>query len=422
MSVTAAVRRAGSLRLPAAAWPLADQGLVSVGGFVVNLTLARGMAPADYGVYCLLFMAMLQVQVVSGSLLFYPLSVRGTLLNAAGQAGLFGTGLLLVVLLCVPLDVALAAGLWLAGHAELAVPAAVWLVLWQVQELLRRGLFTQMRHAAAIPGDALRYGGQAFAMVGLAASGHLTLVNAFSAMAAAAGAAALYQGWQFRLAFTAVRNWRAIAAGCFSVGYGSLGSNLLSTLSLQVYPWCLVLLGGALLAAQFQAAFNVVMVVNPVLIGLCNVIPQVVARECRKGGARQAWRVSRLQMMLGAAPVFAFYGLSLLWPEPVLAALYGHASPYAALTFPVRIMAAAAILGFGTEMVNAYLHGLQRTRLSMGINAAGLAVAACIGVPLTVAFGVAGGCLGMACANIARVAVAARVLSGVLADVPNRRR
>ena len=422
MNVTAAVRRAGGLRLPAATWPLADQGLVSVGGFVVNLTLARVMAPADYGVYCLLFMAMLQVQVISGSLLFYPLSVRGTLLDAAGQADLFGTGLLLALLLCVPMGVPLVAGLLVAGHAELVVPAAVWLVLWQVQELLRRGLFTQMRHAATIPGDAVRYGGQAVAMMGLAASGNLTIVNAISVMAVAAGAAALYQGWQFPLAFTGARNWRATAAGCFSVGYGSLGSILLSTLSLQVYPWCLVLLGGALLAAQFQAALNVIMIVNPVLIGLCNVIPQVVARECRQGGARQAWRVSRLQIALGAAPVFAFYGLSMLWPEPILAALYGHGSPYAALTFPVRLMAAAAIPGFATEMVNAYLHGLQRTRLSMGINAAGLAVAACAGVLLTMAFGVAGGCLGIACANFARVAVASRVLSGVLADAPNRRR
>lgn len=421
MNVTSVIRRAGRIGVPPAVWPLADQGLVSVGGFVVNLTLARGMPAEQYGVYCLLLMAMLQIQVLGGSLLFYPLSVRGTVMDAEEQAELLGHGLLLAVGLTIPLGVALAAGLSATGHADLAVPAVAWLMLWQVQELLRRGLFAQMRHAAAIPGDAIRYGGQAAALVGLAATGSLTLVHAVTAMAVAAGVAAAWQAMQVRLAFTSLTGSGLAkigqtAAGFWRVGAGSLGANLLSTLASQLYPWSLVLFGGAAVVAGFQAALNVVLVVNPVLIGLCNVIPQTVARDARQGGARHAWRASRATMALGAAPVLAFYGLAAVWPEPILTALYGHGSPYVALTLPVRIMAVASMLGFAVELVNAFLHGLQQTRLAMRINGVGLAATALLGLPLTAAMGLTGSCIGMAGAGVARVVASSRVLAGVLSD------
>jgi O-antigen/teichoic acid export membrane protein len=432
MNVASAIRRASRATVPPAIWPLADQGLVSVGGFVVNLTLARGMPAEQYGVYCLLLMAMLQIQVLGGSLLFYPLSVRGAVMDAEEQAELLGHGLLLAVGLTVPLGVALAAGLAATGHADLAVPAVAWLMLWQVQELLRRGLFAQMRHAAAIPGDAVRYGGQAAALIGLVATGSLTLVHAVTAMAVAAGVAAAWQAMQVRLAFTSLagvglaRTGLAgigrTAAGFWRVGAGSLGANLLSTLALQLYPWSLVLFGGAALVAGFQAALNVVLVVNPVLIGLGNVIPQMVARDARQGGARHAWQASRATMALGAAPVLAFYGLAAVWPQPILAVLYGHGSPYVALTLPVRIMAAASMLGFAVELVNAFLHGLQQTRLAMRINGVGLAATALLGLPLTAAMGLTGSCVGMAGASIARVVVSSRVLAGVLADASRPRR
>ena len=423
MSVAAAIRRARTrFPVPSAVWPLADQGLVSVGGFLVNLTLARSLPPQDYGVFCLLFMAMLQIQVVSGSLIFYPLVVRGTVLADGEQAALFGNGLALSLGFCIPLGLLLTGGLLACGEASLIGPSLLWLAAWQFQELLRRTLLAQMRYASAIPGDAVRYGGQAAGLIALAASGRLTLEHAVLAMAVAAGFAAAWQALQVRISFLQLGTLQETARGFCRAGLGSLGSNLLSTLSVMIYPWCLAAFGGAASAAGFQAALNVVMVVNPVLIGLCNIIPQSVAREIRHGSMRQAWRASSGHMALGAAPVFAFYGIVLLWPQPILTALYGAASPYVALATPARMMAAALMLGFATEMVNAFLHGIQRTRLSMRINAAGLAAAVLVGLPLTAAWGLAGACIGLLAANVARAALAGRVLSSLLADAPDRSR
>ena len=423
MTIAAAIRRAGvRVAIPAAIWPLADQGLVSIGGFAVNLTLARGLPTQDYGVFCLLLMAMLQIQVVSGSLVFYPLVVRGATLGARAQAALFGNGLVLSLGLAGALGPILAGGLFATGHAGLILPALLWLALWQLQELLRRGLFAQMRHASAIPGDAIRYLGQAAALIALAASGRLTLENAVMSMAAAAGIGAAWQVAQVRISFSDLVAWRKTAHGFRDIGLGSLATNLLSTMSLQAYPWCLAAVGGSDQAAGFQAALNVVLVVNPLLIGLCNTIPQAVARSATAGGLREAWRATRLQVALGAVPVVAYYGMVLAWPAPILQALYGAASPYVMSGSAVQAMAAASILGFAIELVIAVLHGLQRTRVSMRINAAGLAAAVLLGLPLTAAWGLGGACIGIAAANLARAAVAAGVVSRLLSDAPGHLR
>jgi O-antigen/teichoic acid export membrane protein len=407
-------------RLPAACWPLADQGVVSLGGFVVSLALARTLAPQEYGLYSLLFLAMLQLQVVTGSLLFYPLSVRGTVLSTDERANLFGTGLVLLLAICIPLSAVLATIFYTLDRPELIAPAIAWLILWQVQELLRRCLFAEMRHIGAIPGDAIRYLGQGAALLALAATGRLTLANALAVMAAASGLGIALQAFQVSLAFNRLTDWRRTTYQCWRIGSSSLGSNLLSTLSVQMFPWLLAVLGGTILAANFQASLNVVMVTNPVLIGLCNVIPQVVARDQRRGGAAQAWRASRGHMLLGAIPVFVYYALISAWPDAVLATLYGRSSPYLVLSMPARMMAAAAMIGFGVEMVNAYVHGLEEARLSLKINAVGLVTSILVGLPLTLAAGLNGSCVAIVAANIARSLAAYKVLTRVLTDARHR--
>ena len=63
-------------------WSLFDQCIVSVGNFAVTLLLARLLVPAEYGVYSLLLLLTLALATITSSLLFYPLTVRGTVLPA----------------------------------------------------------------------------------------------------------------------------------------------------------------------------------------------------------------------------------------------------------------------------------------------------------------------------------------------------
>ncbi len=388
--------------LPAAFWPLADQGVVSIGGFAVNLVLARYLAPADYGTFCLLFLAMLQAQVVTASLILYPLSVRGTVMDAEDRKYLFGHGLLLLLMGSIPLSIALSTALYAAHHQDLIAPVIAWLVLWQIQELLRRGLFTDMRHLSAIPGDSIRYVGQAFIVLALAVLGKLTTVNAICAMAIAAALGIAIQAPQFPIRFE--RPWclRRTASDCWSIGSRSLASNLLSAMSLQMFPWLLGFTSGSASAAAYQAAGNSVTVVNPILNGLCNVIPQTVARDATRGDSLLAWRAALRYITLGAVPMLSYYALVLVLPDLILTMLYGSTSSYVALSMQTRLMAVAAIIAFGVDMANSYLHGLEEVRLSMKINALGFLAAVAIGLPLSMMLGFTGSCVAVVATNLCR--------------------
>ena len=399
---------------PSAFWPLVDQGIVSVGGFGVTLALARTLAPLDFGVFSLVFLAILQIQVFMGSLIFYPLSVRGTVASSKERMELFGNGLLLMLSGVVPLSLGLAAALAAAGLGNLIIPVLGWFVLGQTQELLRRGLFSDMRYLAAIPGDVLRYLGQAALVVTLAAFGRLTIVNAVTAMAVCAAIALAVQAFQFPIRLSQIRHLPTTAGDCWRIGYGSLGSNLLATLSVQVFPWLLAFEGGAAAASVYTASANAIGVASPVLVGLCNIIPQAVARDLRRNGPLRAWQASLRYMVLGAVPTLGYYVFALMRPGLILATLYGSASPYVSLSAPIRLMALAAVVGFGVEMTNAYLHGIEEAHLSMRVNALGFAVCLIIGVPLTMMAGLLGSCTTLVVSNLVRAFGAGVMLRPVL--------
>jgi O-antigen/teichoic acid export membrane protein len=207
---------------------------------------------------------------------------------------------------------------------------------------------------------------------------------------------------------------------CWDIGGFSLISNLMSAMRLQVFPWALAYIGGTILAAQFQAALNLVMAVNPVLLGLCNVIPQAAARGRQQGGTAQAWNAARGYILLGAIPIFAYYALLLAWPGGVLTLLYGAASPYVGLTFAVRAMAAAALIAYSAEMVCSYLHGLESAKLAMKINMYGLAASVLLGLPSTLVWGLTGSCIGLLAASVVRSILAAQTLAPMLAENTGR--
>jgi hypothetical protein len=71
------------------------------------------------------------------------------------------------------------------GRQDIAAAAALYLVLWQLQDLLRRPLLAEFRHQAAILGDGITYVGAAFSIAVLASYHSLSVATALFAMAGA---------------------------------------------------------------------------------------------------------------------------------------------------------------------------------------------------------------------------------------------
>ena len=159
----AAVRRASpELRLlfDRASWTLVDQCVVSLGNFVLNVQLARGLAVADYGKFALFLSAIFALRVFDYSLISYPLSVR--LYSAASdeQADLLANTVLLAAGLGVALVLLLALGIQLLGSGDILLAAVACYLSWQAQETMRRCLLANFRYRSAVAGDAVSFIGQ----------------------------------------------------------------------------------------------------------------------------------------------------------------------------------------------------------------------------------------------------------------------
>ncbi len=404
-----------SLALNRGSWTMADQLVVSGGTFLVNLLLARQLPTAEYGVFAMLLGAMLTLQLLGGSLLLYPLSVRLQRMEAeADRAVLMRTTLLLNLLLAVVLGVAVAPALAFFGRAELALPSLLCFVFWQVQEGTRRCLFATFSHRSAILGDSISYIGQALIVAGLAANGTLTLTGVYLGMAATSLAAAAMQWVQLRLPLQGPLPLRQLAAESWAFGAGwSLVNGILSQLRGQVLVWAVAIEGGIAAAAGLQAAFNVVNMANPLLISLGNIIPQAAARAGRNGNA-EAWRAARAYAYF-ALPFFAGYAaLVLAVPGQILLLFYGATSPYLDLTTVLRLLAIGALLGYAADIIVSFLHGVVALRLATLINAIGLLATLALSWLLVGQFGLVGGCIMVIAANLARLAACRGAMTKVV--------
>lgn len=399
-----------------ASWTLVDQGVVSLGAFLVNVQLARHLAADDYGTFALLLGAFLGLQLFNSSLLLYPMSIRLPVMQGIGRDELLSATVLLVVAFCMPLGAVLAAGLCVFGRGDLILSALAAFLCWQMQEVMRRGLLAQFRHSAAVPGDAVGYLGQVAAVAALGLSGHLTLASALQAMAASYALGAVVQSAQLRLTLRHVADLRRTLAAFWSIGSWSLANNIVSLLRIQIFPWALAAAGGAAAAASFQAAINIVNLANPIILGLCNVIPQTAARAQQLGGNAEAWRAARVYMLIGVPPTFGYYALVLVAPSLLLGIFYGAASPYVSLTLAVQVLVVAWAIGYATDMTCSYLHGVNGARLALVINSLGALSAVVLALPLTQRYGLTGGCLSLLAANLVRLAASHHIYRRITAD------
>ena len=383
---------------------MADQMVVSAGTFLVNLLLARQLPPQEYGVFAVLLGGMLTLQLPCGALLLYPLSVRlQTMESRAEQTGLMRSTLVLVLLLALVLGMLLAPVLIAFGRAELALPALLCFVFWQLQEATRRSLFSTFRHRASILGDSISYVGQAAIVIGLATYGTLTLPQVYLGMAATSLLAASVQWAQLGLTLRGPLPLRRLAVEFWAFGAGwSLVNGILSQLRGQILTWAVAIHGGIGAAAALQAASNVVNMANPLLISLGNIIPQAVARAGRQGPA-EGWRAARSYAYL-ALPFFLGYAaLVLAVPEPILRLFYGAGSEYTDLGTVLRLLVIGALLGYVADIVVSFLHGVVALRLATFINATGLVAAVILAWVLVGQLGLVGGCLMGIGANMVRL-------------------
>ena len=407
------------VRAARALYPLIDQAFVSLGTFVLNITLARHLQPSEYGHVSILFGFMFLLQIVNMTLVFYPMTVRSSVMPPDEGRVLLRASLLLMLPLSLLLCGIVALVNYANGRPDLIMAAVAYFLCWQFQEYCRRSLFAELRFRDVILGDAVSYLGQTLVVVSLIwLVGTLSMSAIFWVMAATSALGACIQARQSRLGVPEVEGLAGIWKDFWQIGRFSLTSNVLGITRYQILGWALAVAYGASSTASYQATLNILNVANPVLIALLNLIPQLAARA-RASGTSRAWEAARNCAALGAPIIFAVYCIALVEPRLILSAFYGAESPYNDLAGPVRVLVLAFMAGYATEAICSFLHGIDAPRAAVEINGIGVATAVAVGLPLIMIYGVMGAAAATLISAIARLVAGHVILKRILGEACN---
>ena len=168
-----------------------DQGLFASSNFMLNVLLARWLAPSDYGAFALAYSVFLLLLVLHNSLLTGPMLVFGPGIYRERFPEYLGILLRGHFALMVPGAALLAAAAFLLGWLyspaverallALAIAGPFILLLW----LLRRAFYVRLNPGWAAAGGGVYLLVLLASALTLRAAGHLTPAMGFLAMAAA---------------------------------------------------------------------------------------------------------------------------------------------------------------------------------------------------------------------------------------------
>jgi O-antigen/teichoic acid export membrane protein len=410
------------LLIERASWTLIDQGVVSSGNFLLNVLLARTLSEQDYGEFTLFLGAIFILRAIDYSLISYPLSLRLCVARDDERAELLGNTSLLAVALSLVFVVVMAIGTALLGANNILLPACLCFLCWQAQETSRRCLLAEFRYREAVAGDGIAFVGQALLIAVLASADLITIQSALYMMSVAFAAGALVHVSRLRFAWPDLTKTLPLAIEYFSVGKWSIVNYELVLLRGQLLPWMLAATAGTAATASLQAGLNIANMMNPIIFGIGNAIPQVAAHAHRGGGVIGAWRAAYGYIIFGLGPILLICAAAVLMPELLLRTAYGDSSPYLAAAIGLQLLAVAAVLDYIAEMISKTLLGVQAGRLASVVNVVAFGVAAVLAFALIGRLGVLGACLALLIANLVRATGGVIAIAWLIGDEKSRER
>jgi O-antigen/teichoic acid export membrane protein len=315
---------------------LFDQSVVSGVAFLTTVLIGRWCGTEELGVYSLGFTAVVVMTNAQAALVTAPYTNQWRARARADQTAFAGGALIQQVVLSLGMSAALGLTgilLWLLGfhgriNAILLVVAAVAPMLL-LREFSRRFAFSHLRMGTACLIDCVVSVAQVSGLFLIFLGGQLSANSAYVAL----GLSALIGGGlgqillrrlftiRFDLLIPSFReHW--------SFGRWVLASSMLATLQAYVVHWLLAFMMGTAQTGVYSACLTSVLVLNPLLLGVGNVLGPMAARAFASGGLSRlralVWKVSS-----SLIPVLGIYAAMVcLFGDRVIAFLYASSEYY----------------------------------------------------------------------------------------------
>jgi glycosyltransferase involved in cell wall biosynthesis len=346
---------------------LADQGLVGASGLVVNVLLARWLAPEQYGSYALAFSIFLLVAGFYNALLLAPMAVFGSTSYKNCLPEYLGKLLRLHLVLTFPLALILIMvgtalrsvpasgflGAALCG-AGLAMPFTMFFWLW------RQASYVDLRPKLALRGSAAYLPTTAVLIFALKGFGLLSAFTAFLSLAVAGIVAGviLIASVKPRFNASSLLDARSILKQHWHYGRWVFATGFVSWLSVGAYFF----LVGALLRIEDVAALRALQnfaLPMPQLVSTMTLLllPWASHLFATQGGAALHRSIKKLSLLFSG--VGGLYLIALLFfGRPLMEVTYrgqymGFAFLLPFMVLPFVLMGAAEAFGVGMRAMQA---------------------------------------------------------------------
>jgi O-antigen/teichoic acid export membrane protein len=382
--------------LRSGAWGVVDQGLISGTNFITMALVARSLTPIEFGLFTLVYTILLLGGSIQSSLLLNPHSVLGAARHGEAYASFttaMGTGQLALAGATAVVSLAGAALMMDVSPetAALLVSVAPAAAAWQLQEFVRRVMYTEGRLDAALANDVLSYGGQAVGIVLIWQLGFLTGPTALYVLAVTSALAALWGFWALRSRFRP-RIELELFAETWKFAKWLFAGMAVYWLSGHVYP---MLLAGIVSLADAGIVRAVQLVLGPthiLLNALTNAFQPRAARLFATEGSN-ALHQFVVRMLTFLVPVMGVYclGVSLL-SGTVLDLVFGE--PYGQYGWVLVMLAVNYAIHSACIPLDIALRARRMSRPSLEANLCSVAFVFSFGIVGIYLFGLFGTMIG----------------------------
>jgi O-antigen/teichoic acid export membrane protein len=378
-----------------------DQGVISFSNFFATLLLARQVSPTELGIYGVGFISLRLVRSVQEGMTIQPMNVLGAGLDREKFRGYLSSTSLIQLGLALLSALAAAAIGWLLtilGN-DIAGPTvfSLWFafIFWQMQEYVRRILYTRGAIASAVMNTLLANLVRLGLMMLWANQGTLSGVAGLNAIAWGSVVALLHGAWATRdywslkpdnLLNTWKRNW--------DFGRWMLGSLLANWLAVEFYPVLTAGLISFAAAGAYRALQNLVAPIHLLLRAIDTYLTPRAARLFTQGGVKSLRHTLWLIYLIAGVPVLGMLALALLFPTRILALLYGDT--YLAYSQGIVLMAIFYMLLFVYLPLQTVLKAARLSRPIFVANLAAILSMFTLGIVAIRLWGVYGTILGQA--------------------------
>ena len=325
----------------------------------------------ELGVYLLGFSVVLLIMCAQNALISSPYALFGNRLEGRARAQYAGSTLLHLTVYAALASVLLAAIGWtlpiIYEHApsemvsrrlaeflpfsSVALVLACAMPFVLLREFIRRLAFAHLELVTVLGLDIAVSALQLVGVFVLYLSGHLTAASAFICVGvscAVAGGTTFY----FTRRHFAHHNGQALAdlRWNWSFGKWAFAGQMTTLFSAYCLPWMLTLLAGAAEAGRYSACFSIVLVANPLIIGINNFLTPHAIHAYKADGMKALkrlawgmsfWVVSILAVLTVLLVCFGGHVVSLLYGQK----LAGNELPVSILAVMMFFLAA----GIGAE-------------------------------------------------------------------------